>query len=184
MNNNAIGDDGIAAISNIRNIETLWVEDCGITDIGAEALAQLLSVSKCIKDLQIKRNKKITVRGTCSILQSAVHNKHCKVNIKIDKKYTTDPTVKGMLDILKQRAEAMDLQVSFIMLHKGNCSLREYIQVPAVAATVGIMYGILGFFVGGPIGALALGGYGSLHTAASIALMKKYKKKKQSKKKY
>ena len=105
MSDNNIGDDGITAIATAltnSRISQLVVYGCGITLTGARSLATLLSVNQSIKDLSLHGNP-ITTEGARLILQSAVNNKACQVNILIDDEYKSDSEVQTMMNILEDR---------------------------------------------------------------------------------
>ena len=105
MDRNDIGDDGITtiatALTNSR-ISILMVDGCGITLTGARSLATLLSVNQSISVLWLWGNF-ITTEGARLILQSAVNNKACQVDIQIDNEYKSDSEVKRMMTILEDR---------------------------------------------------------------------------------
>ena len=76
INENNIGDDGIAAIATAltnTRINELNVGKCGITLNGAKSLAALLSVNQNIKVLMLNGND-ITKEGDL-ILESSVSNR-------------------------------------------------------------------------------------------------------------
>ena len=102
MSNNDIGDDGITAITTAltnSRIKMLMVCKCGITLTGARHIATLLSVSNSIEELWLIDNP-ITEDGAHLILQSAVNNKACQVNIIME--YKSDE-VQTMMKILGDR---------------------------------------------------------------------------------
>ena len=118
MSYNNFGDNGIDVIANSINekIKTLCISKCGITYNGAESLSKLLSVNQNITELKLFDNN-ITVMGARLILQSAINNKACKVDIAIDNSYQSDPKVARMLNTLKERRENTNwglLQVSYV----------------------------------------------------------------------
>ena len=100
-----ICDDGIHAIAtaltNSRIIK-LWVEGCSITVTGAKSLATLLSVNQSIKKLWLHGNP-ITTEGACLLLQSAVNNEACQVDIRINDEYNRDSEVQRMMNILENK---------------------------------------------------------------------------------
>ena len=105
MDDNAIGDDGITAIATAltnSRLRELWVDRCGITLTGVRSLATLLSVNQSIEHLWLNGNP-ITTEGACLLLQSAVNNEACQVDIKIDDEYKRDNEVQRMMNILENR---------------------------------------------------------------------------------
>ena len=105
MNDNTIGDDGITAIATAltnSRISQLGVMDCGITLTGARSIATLLLVNHSISKLVLRANA-ITTEGAHLILQSAVNNKACQVDIGIDYEYRRDSEVRTMKNILRDR---------------------------------------------------------------------------------
>ena len=105
MSGNRIGDDGITAIAKAltnSRISQLWVDGCGITLTGARSIATLLSANHSIRKLVLTGNP-ITTEGAHLILQSAVNNKACQVNISIDREYERDSEVHTMRGILGDR---------------------------------------------------------------------------------
>ena len=105
MSNNTIGDDGITviatALTNSR-ISQLWVDGCGITLTGARSIATLLLANHSIRELVLSDNP-ITTEGAHLILQSAVNNKACQVDIRIDHEYWRDSEGQTMMNILQDR---------------------------------------------------------------------------------
>ena len=104
MSYNDIGDDGITAITTAltnSRIKILVVSKCGITLTGAKHIATLLSVSNSIEELWLLDNP-ITEDGAHLILQSAVNNKACQVNMAIDDEYKSDE-VQTMMKTLEHR---------------------------------------------------------------------------------
>ena len=106
---NTIGDDGITAIATAltnSRISQLCVMGCGITLTGARSIATLLSANHSIRELVLLGNP-ITTEGAHLILQSAVNNKACQVDINIDYVYCRDSEVQRMkyrlMDILRDR---------------------------------------------------------------------------------
>ena len=105
MSGNTIGDDGITAIATAltnSRISRLWVHGCGITLIGARSIATLLLANHSIRELPLTDNP-ITTEGAHLILQSAVNNKACQVDISIDYEYRRDSEVQTMMNILEDR---------------------------------------------------------------------------------
>ena len=105
MDDNAIGDDGITAIATAltnSRLSHLWVSECGITLTGVRSLATLLSVNHSIGNLRLYGNF-ITTEGARLLLQSAVNNEACQVNITIDDKYSSDSEVQRMMNVLVNR---------------------------------------------------------------------------------
>ena len=105
MTDNRIGDDGITAIATAltnSRISQLWVMKCGITLTGARSIATLLSANPSIRELVLYDNP-ITTEGAHLILQSAVNNKACQVNISIAYEYLRDSEVVRMINILRDR---------------------------------------------------------------------------------
>ena len=105
MSDNPIGDDGITAIATAltnSRISQLWVDGCGIALTGAKSTATLLSANHSIRELWLHNNL-ITTEGTHLILQSAVNNKACQVDIHIDHEYRRDSEVQTMMNILGDR---------------------------------------------------------------------------------
>ena len=105
MRDNPIGDDGITAIATAltnSRISQLWVNGCGITLTGARSIATLLSANHSIRKLVLSINP-ITTEGAHLILQSAVNNKGCQVNISINFEYWLDNEVQTMMNILRDR---------------------------------------------------------------------------------
>ena len=105
MNENTIGDDGITAIATAltnSRISQLWVMECGITLTGARSIATLLLANHSISMLVLSDNA-ITTEGAHLILQSAVNNKACQVDIGIDDEYRRDSEVQTMMNILRDR---------------------------------------------------------------------------------
>ena len=105
MSDKTIGDDGITAIATAltnSRISQLWVNKCGITLTGARSIATLLLANHSIRDLILYDNP-ITTEGAHLILQSAVNNKACQVDIRIDNEYWRDSEVQTMMNILEDR---------------------------------------------------------------------------------
>ena len=105
MDDNNIGDDGITAIATAltnSTIRELWVEKCGITLTGAGSLANLLSVNHTIKTLWLENNS-ITTEGSQLILQSALNNTACQVDIQVDSEYYQNSEVQTLMDNLNDR---------------------------------------------------------------------------------
>ena len=105
MSDNRIGDDGITAIATAltnSRISQLWVDGCGITLTGARSIATLLSANHSIRELVLHDNP-ITTEGAHLILQSAVNNKACQVDIYIDGEYKRDSEGQTMMNILEDR---------------------------------------------------------------------------------
>ena len=101
---NPIGDDGITAIATAltkSRISQLWINRCGITLTGARSIATFLSANDSIRELWLYDNL-ITTEGAHLILQSAVSNKACQVDIYIDGKFESDE-VRTMMNILRDR---------------------------------------------------------------------------------
>lgn len=126
MSGNTIGDDGIAAIAialtNSR-ISQLWVDGCSITLTGARSIATLLSAnhSTSIKELVLYNNS-ITTEGARLILQSAVNNKTCQVNIYIDDEYWGDSEVQTLMDALEvRRRTKTDVVGHLCGVYLSNC---------------------------------------------------------------
>ena len=104
MSYNRIGDEGITAITTAltnSRISQLWVNECGIALTGARSIATLLSANHSIRELEL-RNNPITTEGAHLILQSAVNNKACQVDMSIDDAYG-DIKVQRMMNILRDR---------------------------------------------------------------------------------
>ena len=104
MSRNNIYNDGITAIAGALShsqIDTLCVDRCGITFVGAQSLAAGLLVNNSLKRLDLQENF-ITVEGTHLILQSAVDNENFQT-LKINKSYGEDGEVKKMMKILKNK---------------------------------------------------------------------------------
>ena len=114
---NYIGDDGITtiatALTNSR-ISQLKVQGCGITLTGARSLAILLSVNQNIRELWLFGNA-ITTKGAYLILQSAVNNESCQVDIVIDDEYSRDNEVQTLMNILEDRRKMKANAVSYIL---------------------------------------------------------------------
>ena len=106
MGGNRISDDGITAIATAltnSRISQLSVNRCGITLTGARSIATLLSANHSIRWLVLTGNP-ITTEGARLILQSAVNNKACQVDVSIDDEYRGDSDeVQTMMDILRDR---------------------------------------------------------------------------------
>ena len=122
MSENTIGGDGITAIAKAltnSRISQLWVNRCSITQTGARSIAMLLSANHGISKLVLTGNP-ITKEGVHLILQSAVNNKACQVNISIDSEYTIDSKVQTMMDILVDRRR-MKTKVVGYLCHVNNC---------------------------------------------------------------
>ena len=105
MGDNSIGDYGISAIAReLGNckINTLSVNQCGITVTGARILAASLSSHPTIRVLSLLGNL-ITEEGAQQILEAAVNNT-VTVDVYIDDKFSNDK-VKEMLTILENRRE-------------------------------------------------------------------------------
>ena len=105
MSHNTIGDDGITAIATAltnSRISKLWVMNCGITLTGARSIATLLLANHSIRELVLNNNP-ITTEGAHLILQSAVNNKACQVDIGIHYEYCSDSEVQTMMNILEDR---------------------------------------------------------------------------------
>ena len=105
MNDNAISDDGITAIATAltnSRINQLWVMECGITLTGGRSIATLLSANHSIRELRLQNNP-ITTEAAHLILQSAVNNKACQVDIGIDAEFWRDSEVQTMMNILRDR---------------------------------------------------------------------------------
>ena len=106
MSGNIIGDDGITAIATAlltnSRISQLWVWDCGITLTGARFIAILLLANHSISMLVLYNNP-ITTEGAYLIIQSAVNNEACQVDISIDDEYCSDSKVQTMMNILEDR---------------------------------------------------------------------------------
>ena len=112
MSDNNIGDDGIAVIASTLckiTIKKLDIRRCGI-GIGAEFLAQALSVNKTLIFLQLTGNP-IPVEGLRLILQSAVNNTVCE-EVRYDEgrffgqnfdHYHNDDEIVKMTEILHRR---------------------------------------------------------------------------------
>ena len=104
IDNNPIGDEGIAAIAtnlNYSMISKLYVWKCNITVTGAKALAECLVNNHNIKLLNVRSNA-ITVNGAIVILEAAVANKVCE-RVVINDEYKSDDKVKEMMSILEER---------------------------------------------------------------------------------
>ena len=104
MSNNNIGDDGITVIAEAATNFEIWelrVTRCGITLIGAKSIATLLSVNNTIRELWLWQNP-LTTKGAYLILQSAVNNTACQVDIWIDDQYRSD-MVLTIMKILEDR---------------------------------------------------------------------------------
>ena len=104
MSRNNIYDGGITAIAGALShslIDTLCVDRCGITFVGAQSLAAGLLVNNSLKRLELQENY-ITVEGTHLILQSAVDNENFQT-LKINESYSEDDEVKKMMKILKNK---------------------------------------------------------------------------------
>ena len=102
---NNIGDDGISAIAGALGnckINTLNVEECGITLAGARSLATALLSNHTIRELLLRGNP-ITVEGALLIVKSAVDNTVCQ-RVSIDYKYKNDE-IKKMMNILEDRGK-------------------------------------------------------------------------------
>ena len=105
MSENTIGDDGITAIATAltnSRISQLWVDGCGIILTGARSIATLLLANHSIRELMLYNNP-ITTEGAHLILQSAVNNKACQVDISIDYEYCRDSEGQIMMNILRDR---------------------------------------------------------------------------------
>ena len=105
MSDNPIGDDGITAIATAltnSRISQLWVDGCGITLTGARPIATFLSANHSIRELVLRDNP-ITTEGAHLILQSAVNNKACQVDISINYEYERHSEVETMMNILRDR---------------------------------------------------------------------------------
>ena len=103
MHTNNIGDDGISAIARgLGNckINTLYVQQCGITVTGARPLATALSSHTTIRVLSLTHNH-ISVEGVQQILEAAVNNTVTRY-VSIDHEYKNDK-VEEMLSILENR---------------------------------------------------------------------------------
>ena len=117
MDDNAIGDDGITAIATAltnSRLRELWVDRCGITLTGVRSLATLLSVNQSITNLWLPGNS-ITTEGARFLLQSAVDNEACKVQIGIDGEYKSDSEVQRMMNILENRRKMKTHMVGNLM---------------------------------------------------------------------
>ena len=104
MFDNNIGDDGISAIAGALGnckINTLDVQECGITLTGAKSLAEALSSNHTIRELWLRGNP-ITVEGALLIVKSAVDNTVCQ-RVRIDDEYYNNDEIKKMMNILKYR---------------------------------------------------------------------------------
>ena len=107
MSGNLIGDDGISAIAGALGnckINTLGVNQCGITLTGARSLAAALSSNHNIRVLWLRDNP-ITVEGALLIVKAAVDNMVCQV-VYIDDEYKNDE-VRKMLNMLEDRKRQM-----------------------------------------------------------------------------
>ena len=116
INDNNIGDDGIAAIATAltnSKIRNLSVENCGITLTGARSIATLLSVNHSISDLWLYMNP-ITTEGAHVILQSAINNEASQVDIWFDND-CSDSEVRRMKDILDNRRWMNTNEVVYIV---------------------------------------------------------------------
>ena len=105
MSDYTIGDDGITAIATAlinSRISLLWVSGCAITLTGARSIATLLLANHSIRELMLHDNP-ITTEGAHLILQSAVNNKACQVDISIDDEYWRDSEGQTMMNILRDR---------------------------------------------------------------------------------
>ena len=103
MSFNNIGDDGISAIAGALGnckINTLHVDECGITLTGARSLATALSSNHTIRVLLLRHNP-ITVEGALLLVKSAVDNTVCQL-VWIDDQYENDE-IKKMMNILEDR---------------------------------------------------------------------------------
>ena len=115
MYNNNISDDGISAIAGALGnckINTLNVEQCGITLTGARSLAAALSSNHTITELWLRYNP-ITVEGAL-LIKSAVDNTVCQC-VRIDDEYEG---VQKMMNIL----EDSSLEVKDVMLYDYHCT--------------------------------------------------------------
>ena len=89
MWSNNIGDDGISAIAGALGnckINTLNVDECGITLTGARSLAAALSSNHTIITELWLYNNPITIEGALLIVKSAVDNTMCQ-RVQIDNEY-------------------------------------------------------------------------------------------------
>ena len=101
---NNIGDDGITVIARVLGkswIKKLYVEECGITVIGAKELATGLSLNCSITVLDVEDNP-ITVEGARLLVKSAADNGMCE-EVMIDREYNEDNEVQKMMKILETR---------------------------------------------------------------------------------
>jgi len=104
MGHNNFGNDGITVIARaigMYRIRILRAYNCDFTAPGAKELATGLSVNQTIKELYISGNR-ITVKGACLILQSAVDNAVCE-KVYINSEYYEDNEVQRIMSILKTR---------------------------------------------------------------------------------
>ena len=92
INDNSIGDDGITSIATAltnSRLRVLGAHQCGITLTGARSVATLLLVNESLKILYLQDNP-LTTEGAHLILQSAVNNKVCLVDIHVGYEYRSE----------------------------------------------------------------------------------------------
>ena len=121
MSCNNIGDDGISAIAGALGnckINTLNVQECGITLTGATSLAAALSSNHTITELWLNNNL-ITVEGALLMVKSAVDNTVCQ-RVWIDDEYMNEG-VKKMMNVLEE-SNLRRREVKDIMLCDNHCT--------------------------------------------------------------
>ena len=112
INDNPIGDEGIAAIATIADntkISKFYANNCNITVTGAKSLAAGLKNNQSIKLLSIcnklyplENRNNITVDGAIAIFEAAVANGVCQ-EVMIDYKYKNNDKVKKLMSVLEER---------------------------------------------------------------------------------
>ena len=115
MSYNDFSDDSITTVTTAldkKRITKLELDWCSITLTGATSIATLLSVNNSIRELYLLGNP-ITKDGACLILQSAVNNKACLVDVQIEDEYKNDE-VQAMMKILEHRRKMRTNVVSIV----------------------------------------------------------------------
>jgi len=113
LSTNNLSDDGITAIAGAlakSNINTLEINECGITVTGAKVLAESLLYNKSITTLMVLKNP-ITLEGARVILESAVGNGVCdSVSMDIHL-YGDNDEAQSMMETLQLRHRRNFLKV-------------------------------------------------------------------------
>jgi len=124
LSGNNIGDDGIAAISGPLGKSKLFkliADGCGITVIGAKALAESLHINKSLSLLTLSNNP-ITVEGARMIFESIVGNGTLCPNVIMDSLlYEEDKEIQLMIELLETRMRRQYLKVGITFV---SCNIR------------------------------------------------------------